>query len=154
LNELVAETLELVRSEMLTRHVTVVAQLAQSLSPVDGDRVQLQQMLLNLVLNAADAMSDIEPEQRRLVVRTEIEGSNVRLDVVDNGSGIAQESLKDIFDAFWTTKAGGTGVGLTICQSIVAAHRGRLTVQNNPVGGACFSATWPLRHDEQLRPRV
>jgi C4-dicarboxylate-specific signal transduction histidine kinase len=147
LNELVAETLELVRSEMLTRHVAVVAQLRESLSPVDGDRVQLQQMLLNLVLNAADAMSDIEPEQRRLVVRTEIEGSNVRLDVVDNGSGIAPESLKDVFDAFWTTKAGGTGVGLTICQSIVAAHRGRLTVQNNPVGGACFSATWPLRHD-------
>ena len=148
LNELVSETLELVRSEMLTRHVVVVAQLAASLSPVDGDRVQLQQMLLNLVLNAADAMSDIETEQRRLVVRTEIEGPNVRLDVVDNGSGIPPESLKDVFDAFWTTKAGGTGVGLTICQSIVTAHRGRLTVQNNPGAGACFSATWPLRHDE------
>jgi signal transduction histidine kinase len=83
-----------------------------------------------------------------LVVRTEIDGPNVRLHVIDNGSGIAPESLKDVFDAFWTTKAGGTGVGLTICQSIVAAHRGRLTVQNNPGGGAWFSATWPLRHDE------
>jgi signal transduction histidine kinase len=145
-NELVAETLELVRTEMLIRHVAISAQPAAELPPVEGDRVQLQQMLLNLVLNAADAMGETEVEQRKLVVSTAIDGENVRLDVVDSGSGIPPDSLKDVFGAFWTTKADGTGVGLAICQSIVTAHHGRLSVHNNPAGGACFSATWPLRH--------
>jgi signal transduction histidine kinase len=79
------------------------------------------------------------------VVRTELDGANVRLCVLDRGTGIAPEDLKSVFEAFWSTKAGGTGVGLAICQSIVVAHRGSLTVANNPDRGATFCATLPVR---------
>jgi C4-dicarboxylate-specific signal transduction histidine kinase len=149
LNELVTETLDLVRTELMTRHVSAATELAPVIPQVDGERVQLQQVLLNLILNAADAMSSIEAAQRRLVVRTELQGANVCMDVIDNGVGIAPQSLDSVFDAFWSTKDGGTGVGLTICRSIVSAHRGTLTVHNNPDGGARFCASWPIRHEEQ-----
>ena len=145
LNELVTETLELVRTELMTRHVSALTELAPALPPVDGERVQLQQVLLNLILNAADAMSSTHAAQRRLIVRTQLEGSNVCMDVIDNGCGIPPQSLDAVFDAFWSTKDGGTGVGLTICRSIVTAHRGTLTVHNNADGGARFCASWPVR---------
>jgi signal transduction histidine kinase len=147
LNELVTETLDLVRTELMTRHVSAATELASVLPAVDGERVQLQQVLLNLILNAADAMGSIEAAQRRLVVRTELQGANVCMDVIDNGVGIAPQSLDSVFDAFWSTKDGGTGVGLTICRSIVSAHRGTLTVHNNPDGGARFCASWPVRQE-------
>jgi len=145
LNELVTETLELVRTELLTRHVVTVTELAPALPPIDAGRVQLQQVLLNLILNAADAMGTVEPAQRRLIVRTELDGPSARLCVVDHGTGITPEDLRHVFEPFWTTKAGGIGIGLAICQSIVAAHRGRLTAVNNAGAGATFCATLPLR---------
>jgi signal transduction histidine kinase len=148
LNELVTETLELVRTELMTRHVMAVTELA-ALPFVDGERIQLQQVLLNLILNAADAMSSIDAARRRLVVRTQLQGARVCVDVIDNGVGIAPASLGAVFDAFWSTKEGGTGVGLTICRSIVSAHRGTLTVHNNPDGGARFCASWPLQHGDR-----
>ncbi|MDM0075609.1 sensor histidine kinase [Variovorax sp. J2P1-59] len=144
LNELVTETLELARSELMTRHVTPATELAP-LPLVDGGRVQLQQVLLNLILNAADAMNDIDPARRRLEIRTDLDGAKVRLLVTDQGSGIAPADIKNVFSAFWSTKSGGTGIGLAICQSIVTAHRGTLTAFNNPQGGATFCATWPVR---------
>ena len=143
LNELVRETLDLVRTELMIRQVTPETDLAPSLPAIDGGRVQLQQVLLNLILNAADAMSGIEATKRKLTIRTELNGANIRLCVVDRGTGIAPEEIKNVFDAFWSTKAGGMGIGLAICQSIVTAHRGTLTVANNPDGGATFCATWP-----------
>ncbi|MDM0034497.1 ATP-binding protein [Variovorax sp. J22P271] len=145
LNELVSETLELVRTELTTRHVEAVTELAPGLAPVDGGRVQLQQVLLNLILNAADAMGDIAPERRRLVVRTEMRGTDVRLCVTDQGSGIAAVDMPYLFDPFWSTKPGGTGMGLAICRSIVEGHRGTLDVANTPDSGAAFCATWPAR---------
>ena len=145
LNELVRETLDLVRTELMTRHVIPVTDLAPSLPAIEGGRVQLQQVVLNLILNAADAMSGIETTRRKLTLRTEFRGANVRLCVVDRGTGIAPEDMKNVFDAFWSTKTGGMGIGLAICQSIVTAHRGTLTVANNPDGGATFCATWPVR---------
>jgi signal transduction histidine kinase/ABC-type uncharacterized transport system substrate-binding protein len=145
LNELVRETLDLVRTELMTRHVVPVTDLAPSLPAIDGGRVQLQQVLLNLILNAADAMSGLEATKRKLTIRTELDGVNVRLCVVDQGTGIAPDDIKNVFDAFWSTKTGGMGIGLAICQSILTAHRGRLTVANNPDGGATFCATWPVR---------
>ena len=145
LNELIRETLDLVRAELLTRHVTPVTDLAPSLPVIDGGRVQLQQVLLNLILNAADAMSGIEASERSFTIRTESTGADVRLCVVDHGSGIAAEDLKNMFDAFWSTKPGGMGIGLAICQSIVAAHHGRITATNNPEGGATFCVTLPVR---------
>jgi signal transduction histidine kinase len=145
LNELVRETLDLVRTELLTRHVEPVIDFARSLPKIDGGRVQLQQVLLNLILNAADAMSGIEANKRKLTIRTELDGVNVRLCVVDQGMGIAPEDLKNVFDAFWSTKPGGIGIGLAICHSIITAHRGSLVVANNPDGGTAFCATWPVR---------
>jgi len=144
LNDLVRETLDLVRTELMTRHVTAITELAPVLPAIDGGRVQLQQVVLNLVLNAADAMAGVELPERMLVVRTEADGAHVRLCVVDRGTGVALDDMKNVFDAFWSTKAGGMGIGLAICQSIITAHRGTLTVANNPDGGATFCATLPM----------
>jgi C4-dicarboxylate-specific signal transduction histidine kinase len=117
--------------------------LAASVLPIEGGHVQLQQVLLNLVLNAADAMSEVKPDERRLLIRTESSNVKVRLYVIDNGSGIAQSHLKSVFDPFWTTKPDGMGMGLAICQSIVAAHRGTITATNNAEGGATFCVILP-----------
>jgi len=145
LNDLVVETLELVRSELMSRHVLPELALAPDLPPVEGGRVQLQQVLLNLILNAADAMQDTPVDRRRLVIRTGMQGDAAVLSVADHGTGIAPQDLTNVFDAFWSTKATGLGIGLAVCQSIVSAHRGRLGVANNPDGGATFTATWPAR---------
>jgi PAS domain S-box-containing protein len=150
LNELVVETLELVRTELMTRHVMPLSELDPSLPAVDGDRVQLQQVLLNLVLNAADAMKDTEPSARQLAIRTGRDGERVQLCVIDNGSGIAPAEIANVFNAFWTTKASGLGVGLAVSQSIIGAHGGTLAVANNADGGATFCAAWPITHPTDL----
>ncbi len=145
LNELVAETLDLVRTELARRHVGTATELAPWLPLIEGGRVQLQQVLLNLILNAADAMSQAAPPQRKLSIRTECDDSDVRVHVIDRGTGIDPQDIRRVFDAFWSTKAGGTGMGLAICKSIITAHRGTLAASNNPEGGATFVVTWPLR---------
>jgi signal transduction histidine kinase/ABC-type uncharacterized transport system substrate-binding protein len=144
LNDLVRETLALLRAELTLRKVTPVLELAASLSPVQGSRVHLQQVLLNLVLNAADAMSAVDPSRRGVVVRTSSDGEHTRVCVVDCGTGIASGDLPRVFDAFWSTKATGVGVGLAICKAIINAHGGTLTVENNPEGGAAFCFTLPV----------
>jgi C4-dicarboxylate-specific signal transduction histidine kinase len=145
-NALVRETLELLRAELLIRHVLPITDLAASLPMIDGGSVQLQQVILNLVLNAADAMTTTRIEDRRLTLRTEATEAGVRLAVIDNGTGIAPNALPKVFDAFWSTKAGGMGIGLAICQSIVAAHHGRIMATNNPDGGATFCVNLPVKH--------
>jgi len=144
LNQLIRETLELLDTELLIRHVMVATNLESALPQIEGGQVQLQQVILNLVLNAADAMSAIEPEARRLTIRTESSGADVRLYVEDNGPGIPADHLKTVFDPFWTTKPGGMGMGLAICQSIVTAHRGTIMAVN-AVCGAIFCVTLPAR---------
>jgi C4-dicarboxylate-specific signal transduction histidine kinase len=144
LNELVIETLALVRNELNARHVTSVTELASAPTGIKGGRVQLQQVLLNLVLNAADAMSEAAPHQRTLSIRTGATAAGVSMSVVDNGPGIAADDVEHVFDAFWTTKKGGMGMGLALCQSIVAAHRGTITAANNADGGATFCVTLPI----------
>jgi len=144
-NDLVNETLRFVRTDLLTRHVDPVADLAPSRPFIDGDRVQLQQVLLNLIMNAAEAMSGRGESDRTLTIRTESAGADVRISVADRGPGIAPDNLTRVFDPFWSTKQGGMGVGLAICQSIAAAHRGTLTASNNPDGGATFLASFPAR---------
>ena len=145
LNELIRETLDLLRAELLTRNVVPRTDLSPGLLMVDGGRVQLQQVLLNLILNAADAMNGIDAAARTVMIRSESPGADVRLYVVDNGPGIAADDLKHVFDAFWSTKPGGMGIGLAICQSIVAAHHGRIAAANNAEGGATFCVTLPVR---------
>ncbi|MGH8311192.1 MAG: sensor histidine kinase, partial [Steroidobacteraceae bacterium] len=103
LNDLVRETLELARTDLLMRHVTPVIGLASSLPAINGDRVQLQQVLLNLIVNAADAMSSTQETERVLTIRTEASGGDVRVSVGDRGPGISHDHLKTVFEPFWTT---------------------------------------------------
>ena len=144
INELIGETLELLHSDLVTRHVTVATDFAGALAPVEGERVQLQQVLMNLIVNAADALATVPEPDRALTVRTQMQGDKVQIDVVDAGLGIAGDALDRIFDMFWTSKTGGMGIGLAICRTIVLAHGGTLTAANNPDKGATFRVSLPV----------
>lgn len=110
-----------------------------------GDRVQLQQVLLNLVMNGCDAMTGAAPSHRQLTIRTELEGNDqVQISVSDCGAGIAPEKLEQVFEAFYTTKAHGLGLGLAVCRTIIAAHGGKLWATNNAGRGAAFHFTLPV----------
>ena len=109
-----------------------------------GDRVQLQQLIINLVINGIQAMAGLEGRPRRLSIRSERDQSgDVRLSVEDSGHGIDPANANRLFDAFYTTKSGGMGLGLSICRSIVEAHGGRISASNHAGGGARFSFTLP-----------
>lgn len=143
-NEVVQEVLRLLHGDLANHRVTAHTSLAPELPAVSGDRVQLQQVLLNLVVNACSAMAECELTQRSLGVRTSVlQNQNVCISVHDHGNGIAPENLKRIFDPFFTTRAQGIGFGLTICRTIVRAHGGRLWAENNEDGGASFYFTLP-----------
>jgi C4-dicarboxylate-specific signal transduction histidine kinase len=140
LNEVTSEVLRLARGELLAHSVTVTAQLAAGLPAVHGDRVGLQQVLLNLIVNACDAMKLNEPVRRHLTVITGSDGEGaVQVSIADVGGGIPAERIERVFEPFFTTKDNGLGLGLAICRSIVAAHGGRLWVTNNEGRGATFS---------------
>ncbi len=143
-NELIRETLDLLHTDLVTRQVTTGTDLAPALPTIEGERVQLQQVLMNLIVNASDAMLRAPEHARILSVRTASTGRGVRIDVGDRGHGIKREELDRIFEMFWTTKPGGMGIGLAICRSITTAHGGTLTAQNNSDGGATFSVTLPM----------
>jgi len=148
LNELVGEVTRLVSGDAILRHVSVRLELAPRLPRVRGDRVQVQQVVLNLVLNGLDAMRESATGDRTLVLRTAMEGSAaVRVSVRDSGAGVDEAELDHIFKAFYTTKSAGLGMGLAIARSIVEAHGGRLQAENNPDGGATFSFTLPVSEE-------
>jgi two-component system sensor kinase FixL len=139
INEVVLDVLKLVRSDVINHDVTVETDLAPDLPAVHGDRVQIQQVLLNLVMNACDAVSRNDRGNRLILIRTSLAGeSSVCTTVSDRGTGIAPDQLDRIFDPFFTTKANGMGLGLSVCRTIVAAHTGSLSAENNPGGGASF----------------
>jgi signal transduction histidine kinase len=123
--------------------VSVQTQLADALLPVQGDRVQLQQVVLNLILNAVEAMGSVEAEARELLIRTEHDDAGVLVTVRDSGPGIDPTHLKRVFEPFYTTKSGGTGMGLSICRSIIDAHGGRLWAESNRPPGTVFQFTLP-----------
>lgn len=147
LNDMVEESLRLMRSDLLNRGVTLGTALAPGLPRVSGDRNQLQQVLLNLLMNACDAM-DAQPTERRLrvVTRSNAPG-RVEITVSDRGTGIPAAELESIFEPFVTTKAKGIGLGLVICRSIVAAHGGRLWATNNAHRGATLHCELPTLPD-------
>lgn len=124
-NEIIEDVLRIARSDLIGRSVTVHTTLADSPPQVLGDRVQLQQVLLNLILNASDAMAANPPAQRRLTIATAHRDGLVRISVSDNGCGLPAEAER-IFQPFYTTKKEGLGLGLAICRSIATAHQGRL----------------------------
>lgn len=144
INELVDSVLKLMRSNLANNNVAVDTQLATHLPAVNGDNVQLQQILLNLVVNGCDAMAGVEASERRLLVRTELtEGREVRVSVTDQGSGIPPKKMEHIFEPFFTTKTHGMGLGLAICRTIIAAHSGKLWATNNASHGATVQFTLP-----------
>ncbi|WP_170319973.1 ATP-binding protein [Polyangium spumosum] len=148
LNELAREVARLVGNDALLRGATLRLDLGPRLPRVRGDGIQLQQVLLNLVVNGLDAVADRPAGGRLVVVRTRSDGKDrVSLSVEDAGKGIAQEDLERIFEAFFTTKAEGLGVGLAISRSIVEAHGGRLWAENNPGEGATFRCTLPIAEE-------
>jgi PAS domain S-box-containing protein len=142
-NDLVRDTLEFTRSMLTSRHVTLRTQLAPALPPIAGDRVQLQQLVLNLIVNATEAMADLTEAERILTISTSVHADVVSLCVADQGPGIDTTALGKLFEPFWTTKANGMGMGLAICRSIADAHRGSLAATNAPEGGAVFCARLP-----------
>ena len=144
LNEVTREVLDLTHSDLLLRRMPITTALSPEIPPVLGDRVQLQQVILNLVFNACDAMSTVEPAERELTLTTAADERFVQIAVADRGVGIPDGQLDSVFDPFVTHRPQGLGLGLTISRSIVLAHRGRIQAENNPGRGATFRCFLPV----------
>jgi two-component system, LuxR family, sensor kinase FixL len=155
-NALLQEAQSLVRSSLTAREVTLIATLEPGLPQVTGDGVQLQQVLLNLLLNACDAVKDCAPADRRIELdaRVQAQGETLHVTVTDHGHGIAADGLERVFDAFFTTKPDGLGLGLAICRQIVNAHGGRLWAAHNGGRGAAFHMTLPAANAVRERERA
>ena len=143
LNEAINEVIVLGRSAIIKNRVWVQTRLSEGLFPVHGDRVQLQQVVLNLLLNAVEAMGSVEAKPRELLISTEQDHTGVLVAVRDSGPGIDPSHLERVFDTFYTTKSSGMGMGLSICRSIIEAHGGRLWAEANEPRGAIFQFTLP-----------
>lgn len=148
-NEFVNEVLDLTQSEMVRNSVRSRVAFADDLPRVPGDRIQLQQVLLNLIVNAIEAMTTIEDRQRALLITTDVfDSTGVRIAVSDNGLGIDPQMSDHLFEAFFTTKPQGMGMGLAISRSIIEAHGGRLWTEANDEFGATFQFTLPIVANE------
>jgi PAS domain S-box-containing protein len=143
INDAILEVVALTRTEAANNGVLVRTQLTEGLPPVQGDRVQLQQVLLNLIINAIEAMRDVGEEERELLISSHNEPDGVLVEVRDSGPGFAPADLDRVFEAFYTTKPGGLGLGLSICRSIIDTHNGRLWVNPNVPRGAIFGFIAP-----------
>ncbi len=144
LNEAVKEVIALSVSELQRNRVVLQLDLAVDLPSLSGDRIQIQQVILNLLRNGSDAMSTVDDNPRELLIKTECEDSGgVRLSVKDSGVGIDSEIEKKLFEAFYTTKGDGMGIGLSVSRSIVQQHQGRLWAIRNEGPGATFSFSIP-----------
>jgi PAS domain S-box-containing protein len=144
LNEATREVITLSLSDLQRNRVILRSELAEDLPPVIGDRVQLQQVTLNLLRNASDAMVAVEDRPRQLLIRTRREGDDrVRLSVQDAGTGVNPQDFERLFEAFYTTKSGGMGIGLSVSRSIIERHHGRLWVEPNDGPGVTFSFSIP-----------
>jgi two-component system sensor kinase FixL len=145
LASLIRDVVALVHSDAILQNVKVVLELDDRVRPVRGDKVQLQQIVLNLLLNAFDAMKECPVSEREVKLEMEHYGANlIRVAVSDSGTGLSGDKLDKIFEPFYTTKREGLGMGLSICRSIIAAHGGRIWAENNPDRGATFSFTVPV----------
>jgi signal transduction histidine kinase len=144
LNEAIREVVALSSSELQRNQVVIQSELADGLPTVTGDRIQLQQVIVNLLRNASDAMLGVHDRPRQLLIRTEREdGDRVRMMVRDTGVGLDRQGIDKLFDAFYTTKRDGMGIGLSVSRSIVERHRGRLWAETNDGPGATFSFSIP-----------
>jgi PAS domain S-box-containing protein len=144
-NDVIRETIGLVQRELFSQQVSLRMELAPALPMIRGDRVQLQQVIINLVMNGSEAMQSIADRPRELTIRSsQDEAQQVLLSVTDCGVGISAEVADRLFEPFFTTKSSGMGMGLSICRSIVEAHEGRLWVTTNGPFGTTFQLTLPV----------
>jgi signal transduction histidine kinase len=145
INETIVEVVSLTRGQVLKNGVSLLTQLSSDLPPILGDRVQLQQVLMNLIINAIEAMGEVSEDRRKLVVCSSKDDSHgVLITVKDSGPGIGKESFDRLFNPFYTTKSTGMGMGLSICRSIIETHGGRVWATSNLPQGAIFHFTLPL----------
>jgi len=152
LSNVIRDVVLLVHSDAILHNIRISLELDPSLPPVQGDKVELQQVVLNLLLNAFEAMKYCPANQREINVRAAMEGADVvRVVVCDRGTGVSSENLDRIFQPFYTTKRDGLGMGLSISRSIIEAHGGRLLAENNPDQGATFYFTVPAGDGERKR---
>jgi C4-dicarboxylate-specific signal transduction histidine kinase len=143
MNDVIAEVEPLIRSELLIRSVTLTTSLSPDVPTVNADNVQMQQVLLNLVLNALEAMETVADGDRRLALSTMPRNGHVEVVVRDTGPGFAQETLGRAFEPFYTTKERGLGIGLRLCASIIEAHGGTIAAEQHPEGGAVVRFSLP-----------
>jgi two-component system sensor kinase FixL len=152
LNRVISDIIRLLHSDMLIRKVRIALELDPKLRSANGDNAQLQQVMLNLMLNAFDAMKDTPENRRTVVVRTrQLNSASIRIEVSDTGTGISPDRLVNLFEPFRSSKREGLGLGLSISRSIVEAHKGRIWAENNPDCGATFYFTLPV-HETGLNP--
>jgi signal transduction histidine kinase len=145
INEAILEVIALTHGELMKNSVSLQTQLAAGLPLVQGDRVQLQQVILNLIINAVEAMSGVSEGSRELLIGTRRDAlSGVVVAVQDSGPGLNPESFDRLFDPFYTTKPGGMGMGLSICRSIVEAHGGRVWASRTAGPGVTVQFTLPV----------
>jgi two-component system sensor kinase FixL len=146
INKVVRDVLKLIRIDLIDHKIAVDTELARNLPAIKGDAAQLQQVVVNLVVNACDAMGECDTRERRLLIRTGIEnaGGAINVSVIDRGSGVPEGKMEQIFEAFFTTKEKGMGLGLSVCRSIIAAHHGKLWATNNGDRGATFHFIMPI----------
>jgi two-component system, LuxR family, sensor kinase FixL len=148
-NELIQEVLKFMHYELMARPVRVVTEFTAGLPTIRGDRVQLQQVLINLILNARDAMAQSAERDRTLTLRSKrVDDNIIQISVADTGIGIAPGDQEKIFQAYHTTKPQGLGLGLSLSRSILLAHGGHLWVENQSAGGAVFHFTVPAWHGD------
>ena len=151
MNEAVREVIELIRGEAVKNGVSLQMELGKGLPLIKGDRVQLQQVALNLIINAVQAVGAVADGAREVLITTaQVDPNGVLVAVKDSGPGLAPASLERLFEAFYTTKPGGLGMGLSICRSIIEAHEGRVWATANLPRGAVFQFTLPLERDETV----
>jgi signal transduction histidine kinase len=144
LNETVREVFEFLAAQAAARDVTLSSRLAQGQLRVSGDRIQLQQVILNLVVNGMDAMVGAANGRREVTSSTSVDQASAKISIADSGPGIPSDTLKTIFEPFFTTKGDGMGMGLSIARTIVEAHGGRIWAENHAAGGAVFHVSLPL----------
>ena len=149
LNKTIQEVVALIRGESLLLGLSITMELSPELKMIRGDRVQLQQVILNLILNSAAAMRNSPWAQRKIIVRTAMaDSATVKASVTDFGTGIDEKNIERLFESFYTTKPEGLGMGLSISQRIIKAHGGSMEASNNREGGATFAFTLPVQHGD------
>jgi C4-dicarboxylate-specific signal transduction histidine kinase len=147
INEAISEVIEIARGEISKNNIELRTKLAEALPMIQGDRVQLQQVMLNLIMNAVEAMSQMREGRREILISSQTETNRVVVAVRDSGPGLGEAALERAFEAFYTTKSNGLGMGLSICRTIVEAHGGRLWASANVPKGVVFQFTIPVISD-------